>query len=94
MRSGSSRHPLSRAAKEEERRLMAGDGSGLPDTLLGPDGFRVLGVGELEDDVVVLVETAERVGCALFGVIAGAPNRMQIDIWDRRRRVLLHTGVV
>ena len=44
---------------------MGGDGIGFAEALLGLDGFRVLGVGDLDGEVVVLIETtAERVGCS------------------------------
>src|SRR2546430_12644944 len=62
---------------------MGGDGIGLAEALLGLDGFRVLGVGDLDGEVVVLVETtAERVGCRGCGVLAEAQDRMEVEVRD------------
>ena len=62
---------------------MAGDGIGFAEALLGLDGFRVLGVGDLDGEVVVLIETtAERVGCSGCGVVAEAQDRMEVEIRD------------
>jgi transposase len=62
---------------------MAGDGTGFAEALLGLDGFRVLGVGDLEGEVVVLIETtAERVACPVCGVVAEAQDRMEVEVRD------------
>jgi len=62
---------------------MAGDGIGFAEALLGLDGFRVLGVGDFDGEVVVLIETtAERVGCRDCGVVAEAQDRMEVEIRD------------
>ena len=62
---------------------MAGDGIGFAEALLGLDGFRVLGVGDLDGEVLVLIETTvERVGCRGCGVVAEAQDRMEVEIRD------------
>ena len=62
---------------------MGGDGIGFAEALLGLDGFRVLGVGDLDGEVVVLIETTiERVGCPVCGVVAEAQDRMEVEIRD------------
>ena len=62
---------------------MAGDGTGFAEALLGLDGFRVLGVGDLDGEVVVLIETTtERVGCRGCGVVAEGQDRMEVEIRD------------
>lgn len=62
---------------------MAGDGTGFAEALLGLDGFRVLGVGDVQGEVVVLIETtAERVACPVCGVVAEAQDRAEVEIRD------------
>jgi len=59
------------------------DGIGLAEALLGLDGFRVLDVSEVPDEVTVTIETTrERVGCARCGVRAEAHDRMRVEIRD------------
>ena len=59
------------------------DGIGLAEALLGLDGFRVLGVREVPDELVVTVETTrDLVGCTRCGVRAEAQDRMRIEIRD------------
>ena len=59
------------------------DGIGLAEALLGLDGFRVLAVDEVPDEIVVTVETTfDFVGCARCGVRAEAQDRMRIEIRD------------
>ena len=60
-----------------------GDGIGLTEALLGLDGFRVLGVTENPDELVIAIESTATVeGCASCGVRAEAHDRMPIAIWD------------
>ncbi|MGH9036519.1 MAG: transposase [Acidimicrobiia bacterium] len=60
-----------------------GDGTGFAEALLGLDGFRVLGVAELDGDVAVLIETTtDRVGCSGCGVVAEAQDRLVVEIRD------------
>ncbi len=59
------------------------DGTGLAEALLGLDGFRVLDVREVPDELVVTIETtAEFVGCERCGVRAEAHARMRVEIRD------------
>jgi transposase len=59
------------------------DGIGLAEALLGLDGFRVLDVSEVPDEVTVTIETTrEFVGCARCGVRAEAQDRMRVEIRD------------
>jgi transposase len=59
------------------------DGIGLAEALLGLGGFRVLGVSENPDEVIVTVETTrDFVGCERCGVRAEAQDRMCIEIRD------------
>jgi hypothetical protein len=59
------------------------DATGLAEVLLGLDGFRVLGVDETSDEVIVTVETAaDFVGCSTCGVRAEAQDRVRVDIRD------------
>lgn len=74
---------LSDGCKGRERPLMSPDGTGLAKALLGLDGFRVLGVDDLDGEVVVLIETrAERVGCFGCGMVAEAQDRLVVEIRD------------
>ena len=59
------------------------DGIGLAEALLGLDGFRVLAVDEVPDELIVTVETTlDFVGCGRCGVRAEAQDRMRIEIRD------------
>ena len=59
------------------------DGIGLAEALLGLEGFHVLEVIEVPDEVVVTIETTrDFVGCARCGVRAEAHGRMRIEIRD------------
>lgn len=59
------------------------DGIGLAEAMLGLDGFRVLEVVEVPDELVVTIETtADVVGCSSCGVRAVAHDRMPIAIRD------------
>jgi hypothetical protein len=61
--------------------LVANDGIGLAEALLGLEGFRVLAVAEGPAELVVTIETvANQVGCGSCGVRAEAQDRMPIDI--------------
>lgn len=76
------------------------DATGLAEALLGLDGFRVTAVQETAAEVVVRVETTERlVGCPGCGVQATAHDRMAVEfrdlpvfgrpvriVWHKRRR--------
>ena len=49
------------------------DGIGLAEALLGLDGFRVLDVIEVPDELVITIETtSDLVGCTLWGARGGA----------------------
>lgn len=62
------------------------DGIGLAEALLGLDGFRVLDVSEVPDELIVTVETTcDFVGCARCGVRAEAHDRIRIEIPDLAR---------
>jgi len=53
------------------------DGIGLAEALLGLDGFRILDVAEVSDEVVITIETtSDRVGCTRCGVRAEAHDRV------------------
>jgi transposase len=59
------------------------DGIGLAEALLGLDGFRVLDVREVSDELIVTIEsTDDLVGCTRCGVRAEAQDRMPIEIRD------------
>ena len=59
------------------------DGTGLAEALLGLDGFKVLGVAESEDELVIAVETSASVtGCWSCGVLAECQDRVRVDIRD------------
>lgn len=59
------------------------DGTGLAEALLGLPGFRVLGVTETADEVVVRVETtATMTGCAACGVRAEVHDRVEVAVRD------------
>jgi transposase len=59
------------------------DATGLAESLLGLDGFRVLAVEETPSEVIVTVETtADFVGCPSCGVRAEAKDRFRVDIRD------------
>ena len=59
------------------------DGIGLAEALLGLDGFRILDVVEVPDEVVITVETTvDFVGCSRCGLRAEAQDRMRIEIRD------------
>lgn len=59
------------------------DGIGLAEALLGLDGFRVLDVAEVPDELIVTIETTrDFVGCARCGVRAEAHDRMRVEIRD------------
>ena len=59
------------------------DGIGLAEALLGLDGFRVLDVAEVTDELIITIETtSELVGCTRCGVRAEAHDRMRIEIRD------------
>ena len=59
------------------------DGIGLAEALLGLDGFRVLAVSEVPDELIVTIETTrDFVGCGRCGVRAEAHDRMRIEIRD------------
>jgi transposase len=59
------------------------DGIGLAETLLGLPGFRVLGVRETTDEVVITVETtATVVGCSSCGVRAEVHERKTVEVRD------------
>jgi hypothetical protein len=59
------------------------DGTGLAEQLLGLDGFKVLGVAESEDELVIAIETTASVtGCWSCGVLAECQDRVRVDIRD------------
>jgi len=59
------------------------DGTGLAEALLGLDGFKVLGVAESEDELVIAVETTASVtGCWSCGVVAECQDRIRVDVRD------------
>ncbi len=59
------------------------DATGLAETLLGLDGFRVLEVTETPDEVAIMVETtADLVRCPRCGVRAFTKERRRVDIRD------------
>jgi transposase len=59
------------------------DGIGLAEALLGLDGFRILDVVEVPDELTITVETTrDFVGCGRCGVRAEAHDRMRIEIRD------------
>ena len=59
------------------------DGIGLAEALLGPPGFRVLDVVEVDFEVVVTIETtATRAFCLICGVLAEAQDRMPVAVRD------------
>ncbi len=59
------------------------DRTGLAESLLGLDGFRVLAVSETPAEVVIDVETiADFVGCSNCGTRAQAHERMVVEIRD------------
>ena len=68
---------------DDEETPDVGDGIGLAEALLGLDGFRVLGVTENPDELVIAIESTAMVeGCASCGVRAEAQDRMPIAIRD------------
>lgn len=59
------------------------DGIGLAEALLGLDGFRVLAVHEMPDELVINIETTATVGwCASCGVRAERQDRMPVEVRD------------
>ena len=59
------------------------DATGLPEALLGLDGFAVLAVEETPSEVIVTVETVDDfVGCPSCGVRAESQDRMRVDVRD------------
>jgi len=59
------------------------DATGLAETMLGLDGFRVLDVIETSAEVVATVETTvDLVGCGECGVRAEAQDRVRVDVRD------------
>ncbi len=55
----------------------------LAETLLGLDGFQILGVHETPDELIINIETQSTVvGCPECGVRAQAKDRMRVDIRD------------
>lgn len=59
------------------------DGIGLAEALLGLDGFRVLGVVESADELVIRIETtAMAAWCAACGVRAEPHDRMPVEVRD------------
>jgi transposase len=67
----------------DRRPLVANNGIGLAEALLGLDGFRVLAVAEGPAELVVTVETVlELAGSGSCGVRAEAQDRMPIDVRD------------
>jgi hypothetical protein len=71
---------LSTAATTGETPAMC-DGIGLAEALLGLDGFRVLDVREVSDELIVTIEsTDDLVGCTRCGVRAESQDRLPIEI--------------
>lgn len=65
------------------RSLAMNDVTGLAEALLGLDGFRVLQVVEVPDEMIITVETtADFVGCSGCGVRAESQDRMPVAIRD------------
>ena len=59
------------------------DGIGLAEALLGLDGFRVLAVHEMTDELVVAIETTATVAwCVVCGVRAQVHDRMLVEVRD------------
>jgi hypothetical protein len=59
------------------------DGTGLAEALLGLSGFRVLGVSETLDELVVEIETTvDRVACVSCGTWAQPHERMEVSVRD------------
>ena len=62
---------------------MYDDATGLPTTMLGLDGFEVLGAGEYGGELELLVQTTEAlVGCPDCGVVATAHGRREHLVRD------------
>ena len=63
--------------------LTMSDGSGLAKALPGLDGFRVLGVHEATDEVVIAVETTAVIAwCAGCGARAQVHDRTRVEVRD------------
>jgi transposase len=59
------------------------DGIGLAEALLGLPGFRILGLLESNDELVLTVEsTVDRVGCGSCGVRAESQDRTRVELRD------------
>jgi hypothetical protein len=70
-------------AATTRRPLIADDGIGLAEVLLGLEGFRVLEVVKTAVEVIVTVETtADFTGCRRCGVRAEAQDRRPVHIRD------------
>ena len=55
----------------------------LAEAILGLDGFRILGVHETAEELIINIETKSTVvGCPSSGVTAQAKDRMRVDIRD------------
>jgi hypothetical protein len=68
---------------EETETPDVSDGIGLAEALLGLGGFRVLGVVEDRDELVITIETTAAVtGCAICGMCAEAHDRLEVAIRD------------